>query len=355
MDGRQKPDLQQKNKNDLNDDEIIDLTHVVDDAANDDIIDLTEVLEQPDPSPTTTGDTDETPAPAEDAVPADAPLEPAAQSDDDIIDLTDMAAAPEAPAAGSPSQASEDEPDDEIIELMDVATTLETEISATEDEAPRQTQEESKRSIEEEEEVIDLLEVAEVPQPQMVQDEPEIPEAEAIEVPQPEEEEEEVIDLLEAVDIAQPQAAEDTANDEFPDLESRADILLKDTDKPVDLETPEEAVETAGPDADFSLFEAEPAAVEAEASEPFEPVGATVDEPDSGAMFVPATPPETPEVEEPLSLTKEQIEAALTRTIENIYGEKIEQLMLQTIEKTVKREIEKIKAALLDGGDGMSG
>jgi hypothetical protein len=132
-------------------------------------------------------------------------------------------------------------------------------------------------------------------------------------------------------------------------------MLLKDTDKPVDSEAPEEAAETAGPDADFSLFEAEPAAEEAEVSEPFEPVGATIDEPDSGAMFVPAAPPETPQVEEPLPLTEEQIEAALTRTIEKVYGEKIEQLMLQTIEKTVKREIEKIKTALLDDSDGMSG
>jgi hypothetical protein len=268
---------------------------------------------------------------------------------------------------------------------MDVATTLETEISATENEAAEQTQEESKRP--DEEEVIDLLEVADAPQPQTAIDEPEGPETvtqeeeevidllDVTEAPQPEaaqdewespeteireetqtvEEEDEVIDLLEVAEPAQPQADDDTVDDEISDLESRADLLLKDADEPEAFEIPEEAAETAGPDADFSLFETEPAAEEAEASEPFEPVGATLDEPESGSIFVPAAPPETPETENVLPLTEEQIEAALPRVIEKIYGEKIEQLMLQTIEKTVKREIEKIKTALLDDSDGMPG
>ncbi|WP_319524626.1 hypothetical protein [uncultured Desulfosarcina sp.] len=355
MDGRQKPDPQQENKNDLNDDEIIDLTHVVAEAVNDDIIDLTEVLEQPDSSPTTTVDTDETPPSLQDAAPAEAPLQPSAESDDDIIDLTDLAVVPEASDVGSSSQASEDEPDDDIIDLMDVATPIETEIGATGDEAIQPTPEDSGQPAEEEEEIIDLLEVTGDSKSQTALDEPEVPGTTDQEETPPTGEEEDVIDLLEVADIAQPQGVEDETDDEFPDLESRAEALLKDTDEPVNFETPQEAVETAGPDADFSLFEAEPAAEETEASESFEPVGVSVDEPDSGAMFVPATPPETPVPEDAVSLTEEQIETALTRTIEKIYGEKIEQLMLQTIEKTVKREIEKIKNALLDDSDGMSG
>jgi citrate lyase gamma subunit len=54
-------------------------------------------------------------------------------------------------------------------------------------------------------------------------------------------------------------------------------------------------------------------------------------------------------------LTEAQIEAALERTIEKIYGEKIEQLMIRTIEKTVTREIARIKNALLEDEDDKIG
>ena len=59
-------------------------------------------------------------------------------------------------------------------------------------------------------------------------------------------------------------------------------------------------------------------------------------------LLVPVSP------SEPVPLTEAQIEAALERTIEKIYGEKIEQLMIRTIEKTVTREIARIKNALLE-------
>jgi hypothetical protein len=52
--------------------------------------------------------------------------------------------------------------------------------------------------------------------------------------------------------------------------------------------------------------------------------------------------------------TDQQLEAALERTIRNIYAEKIEQLMIQAIEKTVRQEIAKIKQALMENDDNMS-
>ncbi len=71
-------------------------------------------------------------------------------------------------------------------------------------------------------------------------------------------------------------------------------------------------------------------------------------------QFAPVTPPPPP-ADESVALTDAQVEAALERVVEKIYGEKIEQMMIQTIEKTVKREIEKIKNALLEDTDGMVG
>ena len=66
-------------------------------------------------------------------------------------------------------------------------------------------------------------------------------------------------------------------------------------------------------------------------------------------LHVPVSP------SEPVPLTEAQVEAALERTIEKIYGEKIEQLMIRTIEKTVTREIARIKNALLEDDDDMVG
>lgn len=51
---------------------------------------------------------------------------------------------------------------------------------------------------------------------------------------------------------------------------------------------------------------------------------------------------------ETITVTEQQLEDALTRVIENVYGEKIEQLLIQTVEKAIKQEIEEIRRALLD-------
>ncbi|MBR9986026.1 MAG: hypothetical protein KFF68_08960, partial [Desulfosarcina sp.] len=48
MDGRQKPDPQPENENELNDEQVIDLTQIVEGGDDNDVIDLTDILEEPD-------------------------------------------------------------------------------------------------------------------------------------------------------------------------------------------------------------------------------------------------------------------------------------------------------------------
>lgn len=52
--------------------------------------------------------------------------------------------------------------------------------------------------------------------------------------------------------------------------------------------------------------------------------------------------------------TDQQIEAALGHIIKNMYGDKIEQMIVEAVEKVVAKEIRKIKLALLDEADRMS-
>jgi hypothetical protein len=56
----------------------------------------------------------------------------------------------------------------------------------------------------------------------------------------------------------------------------------------------------------------------------------------------------TEDLSETLTPSEKQLENALVRAIEKVYGDKIEQLLIQTIEKTIKQEIDEIKQALLD-------
>ena len=48
------------------------------------------------------------------------------------------------------------------------------------------------------------------------------------------------------------------------------------------------------------------------------------------------------------SLTPEKIDRALERTIEKLYGQRIESLLVEVVQKKVSAEIEKIKKSLLD-------
>ncbi len=68
---------------------------------------------------------------------------------------------------------------------------------------------------------------------------------------------------------------------------------------------------------------------------------AEVSEPD-------ASPTEDAGIQEPVSLSPEQIDEALERVITKMYSDKIEGIIISAIEKAVTREIDKIKTALLE-------
>jgi hypothetical protein len=213
-----------------------------------------------------------------------------------------------------------------------VATTLDADMADTEPESDTVPADEAEPLIEadqEDEAVIDLMEVAALDSP-----------AEDAVEPSDDDDQSGVIDLT---DIEAPEPDDE----EFADLQSRAEAMLAEAPGStvesapdlIDQETPEEAAETAGPDVDFRALNEKDALVEPE------PVAQPV---------APVIMAESP-APDPIRPTDQQVDAALERVIEKIYSEKIEQMMIQTIEKTVKREIEKIKTALLEDSDGMAG
>jgi hypothetical protein len=180
-------------------------------------------------------------------------------------------------------------------------------------------------------------------------------------IPEQPAEEEPIIDLLDAVE-PQPKgaAAVGDADEEFTDLESRAQAILNDASVSSEYETPEEAAETAGPDDERLVFEAEriiaPATIPTARTvrpEPFAEEPPSAGESTDASLYAPFPSPATRAEAETPPLTEQQIEAALERVIKKIYGEKIEHLLIQTIDKTIRREIEKIKNALQEDGDGM--
>ena len=309
MDGRQKTNPQPEIENDRNDDEIIDLTQIVEGGNDDDIIDLTDILKAPEQA-----------------------AESAVESEDVTILLEDAIYAEET------ADLSVDT-DDEVIDLMDVATTLEADMAEP---APYSPESDGDTLMADEEALIDLLDVA-------VSD---MPEKNSM-APLASDEAEDVIDLLDAVEPE----AEAAVDNEFAELESRAETLLagnmepesQSGGEPFTVDTLGEVAQSAGTDmAIMNLDEDEAITDNGSTPAPDAP------EPAAGAPFVPVAPPERP-ADAPVSLTEAQVEAALERAIEKLYGEKIEQLMIQTIEKTIQREIEKIKIALLEDSDGMAG
>jgi hypothetical protein len=383
MDGRRKPDPKPEKENELIDGEIIDLTQVIEGGDNDDIIDLEDILEQPDGAPEKMDEA--ALSPVNDISTEEIAALPD-DTNDDIIDLEDVATTLEAdmadpephtdPMATEEAQPETGPDDDEaVIDLLDVAA-LDT--SGDDDMAAAAGEEEVTADMDEEldDDIIDLEDVATTLEPDMADPEPETDTLTADEV-QPEtepDEDEPVIDLLDVADIdtpgedaVEPPEDDDEAgiidltdieepesdNEEFAELQSRAEAMLTDTSEStvesdqdlLDEETPEEAAETAGPDADFRVMDEEDALFEPE----------PVPQPDAAVpTFSPVAMPESPAAD-PIQPTDQQVEAALERVIEKIYGQKIEQMMVQAIEKTVKREIEKIKTALLEDSDGMAG
>lgn len=56
--------------------------------------------------------------------------------------------------------------------------------------------------------------------------------------------------------------------------------------------------------------------------------------------------------QEPISVTAEQLEAALERVIVKMFSEKIEGILVEVIEKAVAKEIDRLKTALLEDTTG---
>lgn len=50
----------------------------------------------------------------------------------------------------------------------------------------------------------------------------------------------------------------------------------------------------------------------------------------------------------PVSITPEQMEAALERVVKNLYAEKIESILVDVVKKTITREIDRLKGTLLE-------
>jgi hypothetical protein len=241
-----------------------------------------------------------------------------------------------------------------VIDLLDVATTLDSDLVEAEPEAAAAMSEKPVGTEQEDDEVIDLLDMAATPKADAAETERQDPTPVPEETVDTLEADEPIIDLLDAVEPPPAEAgASVEADDEFTDLESRAQAILSDTADALAFETPEEAAETAGPDSDFMVFEdgeaiivedETPAIVGNDAK-----ASPDIPESPSAGLVVPVSP------SDPVSLTEAQIEAALERTIEKIYGEKIERLIIRTIEKTVTREIARIKNAILENDDDMVG
>ena len=417
MDGRQKPDALPENGNDLNDEEIIDLTQVVQKGNDDEIIDLTNVLDQLEKEPTT----------------LDEAVERLQSMDEDIIDLNNVETTLEADISAN-APADEDEDGEDVIDLLD-AVEPESPATATDELADLEIRAETTFTEE-----LDLTIAQEAPPTDEADQDPTPPETmedddnliidltgmeAALDADiadtalEDEEDDEDVIDLLDAVE---PEAlAPET--DELADLETRAETTLTETfdsiedpdigiaqEAPPAAEadqdpTPPETMEDddnliidltgmeAALDADIAdtaledeeddedvidlLDAVEPEALAPETDELADletraetMLAETLDstqEPDIGIAeetspafadpsdeeFAP-TALSQPSTTDTVPFTEQQLEAALERTIHRIYAEKIEHLMIQTIEKTVQREIEKIKRALLEDDDELS-
>jgi hypothetical protein len=121
MDGGRKPDPKPENENELTDEEIIDLTQVLEGGDDDDIIDLNEVLEQPGQAP---DETDEGIIPLVDAIPAEKATTLPEDTDEAIIDLGETATTMDASISDTepeipPLSADETPPEREVDEGCD--------------------------------------------------------------------------------------------------------------------------------------------------------------------------------------------------------------------------------------------
>lgn len=240
-----------------------------------------------------------------------------ADDDEDIIELTDVLTQPDQ-AAGDDAAA-----DDDVIPLVDVIQPEPLEAGSTDTEA---------------EAVIDLTDIAPIAEPEAPFEAPGIELSELEAAP-------------EATATAAPMAAAaavdaDDAVIDLMDVAGAEETLVAETE-----ETPlvDDEPADAAPEAETIIDAMMPAAA---------PIIEAAEERDGSIAAAVWPAAETPgekadagPVPAPPALSDEQVTAALERVIEKVYGDRIEALLVDTIEKTVRREIEKIRNALLAEDD----
>jgi hypothetical protein len=355
MDARQGPDAQPEN--DRSDDEIIDLTQVVQKEDDDGIVDLTTIIGQPGNVPEEMDSAEDEIIDLKDTVSVDEPADTTQDMDEEVIDLAGMETA-------EPTTA--DEADEEVIDLAGMETIDQTTADEADEEvidlagmeaaepiAADEADEPGDLADTIDEEFIDLSELETALEPGMTEQESDLPS------PQPEKpatvDEEESIDLQDTVELAPEPIEEDMESpDSLADTMLTDAIDLSDDEMGPAVDTPE-TEEEAMPDETGPEAIADPVVSEEEVADSGAAVvdGPLEEEPPVAPTFMPLDTSE-PDVKETIPLTDEQVEAALERTIEKIYAEKIEQLLIQTIEKTVKMEIQRIKQALMEDDGGIT-
>jgi hypothetical protein len=279
MDGRRKPDPKPENEKELIDEEIIDLSQVVEGGDDDDIINLDNILEQPEQA---SDETDEVVIPLVDTIPTEETATLAEDIEDDIIDLEDVAATLEANLAEAeaeipelPADEAAAEPDDEILDLLDV-NTLDT--PREEVLQPPSTSDEKETALSEDpgDDIIDLEDVAATLEADLAEAELEIPELpddeilDLLDVNTLDTPREEVLQPPSTVDEKEAALSEDPGDD-IIDLEDVAATLKVDLPEPEteipQLRSDEEAPVTKADEGGIDLVdlaitdEEEPAAL----------------------------------------------------------------------------------------------
>lgn len=132
--------------------------------------------------------------------------------------------------------------------------------------------------------------------------------------------------------------------DRIPEAEAPEDLL---SDADADLFPETSAADVFAANIASGLTVAEDASVGSAAAAAIAAAAAAL-VPPSPATPIPSPAPEEPPVTERVSLSAEQIDAALERVIERRLGSTLESIVLRAVETAVTNEIQRLKALLLD-------
>ena len=176
----------------------------------------------------------------------------------------------------------------------------------------------------------------------------------------------EIIDLLDAAE--ETPITEDTEKSVAEDTETAEDEAIIDLIEPVDDTALELDIEDIGePIAESADFGQEFEDISDLDSDLIKEATGSMDGSDSDTIVNDALKPDFTDslgielgseedakgnLFDPDKVSNEQIDAALERVVKKMFYEKIDRLLVEAIEKTVKKEIEKLKKALLDDATG---